>query len=218
MSINVTHQYVPPEFNSTGFNCPHCFAYAQQNWGKIQKMVFGHNEGADENLMLARCEKCERYSIWKDQKMVYPRIVTAPLPNADLTEDIKKDFEEARCILEDSPRGAAALLRLVVQKICRDLGEPGRDINADIGTLVRRGLPLKVQQALDTVRVVGNNAVHPGQIDLSDDRETAMKLFGLVNLIADVMITQPRQVEELYNSIVPENLRLAIERRDSSAS
>jgi hypothetical protein len=38
-----------------------------------------------------------------------------------------------------------------------------------------------VQQSLDIVRVIGNDAVHPGQIDLTDDIETATKLFVLIN-------------------------------------
>ena len=66
--------------------------------------------------------------------------------------------------------------------------------------------------------VVGNNAVHPGQIDLRDDVETVLKLFGLVNLVADVMITQPKQVDALYDSVVPESQRQAIAKRDGKTS
>ena len=65
---------------------------------------------------------------------------------------------------------------------------------------MKKGLPPKIQQALDIVRVIGNNAVHPGQIDLRDDRSTAMRLFELVNLIAEVMITQQKEVEKLLVS------------------
>src|SRR5688572_10249423 len=85
-------------------------------------------------------------------------------------------------------------LRLAIKKLCAELGETGKNINDDIASLEKKGLDKRVQQALDIVRVIGNDAVHPGQIDLRDDRDTATKLFGLVNLIAEKMITEPKHV------------------------
>ncbi len=121
----------------------------------------------------------------------------------------------ARSICGPSPRGAAALLRLVIQKLCKHLGQNGVDLNADIANLVNQGLSPKIQKALDVVRVIGNEAVHPGQIDLNDNPEMASKLFVLVNLIVDAMITQPKQINDLYRSL-PESKRKAIDARDSA--
>jgi hypothetical protein len=146
--------------------------------------------------------------------MIYPFHGSAPLPNPDLPDDVRTDYEEARAVTSQSPRGAAALLRLAIEKLCRHLGEKGADINSDIASLVERGLPIKVQQAFDIVRVIGNNDVHPGQIDLTDNAEIAGKLFGLVNLIAEVMIAQPKQIEKLYADL-PQSQREAIAKRDS---
>jgi hypothetical protein len=64
------------------------------------------------------------------------------------------------------------------------------------------------------VRVIGNNAVHPGQIDLQDDPAIANALFGLVNLIAQQMITDRKEAEALYNDLLPAAQREAIEKRD----
>jgi hypothetical protein len=146
--------------------------------------------------------------------MIYPIVGTAPIPNPDLPEDVKRDYEEARSIASLSPRGAAALLRLAIQKLCRALGEKGEDLNDDIASLVEKGLLGKVQKALDSVRVIGNEAVHPGQMDLRDDAETAGKLFGLLNVVADAMISQPKHVDEIYK-VLPESKRKAIESRDA---
>jgi hypothetical protein len=131
----------------------------------------------------------------------------------DLPPDVRRDYEEASQILDASPRGAAALLRSAIEKLCKELGESGKNLNDDIASLVRKGLDMRVRQALDVVRVIGNNAVHPGQIDLRDDRATAETLFGLVNLICEKMITEPKHVEAVYAKL-PEAARKAIEQRD----
>ena len=149
--------------------------------------------------------------------MVWPVVGAAPLPNPDTPEDIRRDYEEARTILDLSPRGAAALLRLAVQKLCAHLGEKGKNINEDIASLVAKGLDPRVQQALDVVRVVGNDAVHPGAMDLRDDRATAERLFGLVNLIVERMISYPKHVETLYRSL-PETKRDEIKKRNAQAA
>jgi Domain of unknown function (DUF4145) len=113
---------------------------------------------------------------------------------------VRRDFAEARLIFLQSPRGAAALLRLAVQKLCAVLGELGKNINDDIASLVRKGLSVQVQQALDTVRVVGNDAVHLGQIDLNDDPTTAASLFELINMIVDEMISNRRKLKKCTTS------------------
>jgi hypothetical protein len=166
------------------------------------------------NWHAAKCSHCRQISVWFDGQMVFPLIATAPLPNNDLPDEIIADYNEARQIVSSSPRGAAALLRLAIQKLCAYLGEKA-EINTAIATLVKKGLSPIIQQALDIVRVIGNNAVHPGQIDLKDDQETAIKLFDLVNLIAEAMITQPKHVQAMYVSL-PESSRNAIEKRDKA--
>lgn len=91
--------------------------------------------------------------------MVIPDMEGIPYPNDDLSDEIKGDYAEARSILIRSPRGAADLLRLALQKLCKSLGESGKDINADIANLVKKGLRQSIQKALDTVRVIGNESV-----------------------------------------------------------
>jgi len=79
--------------------------------------------------------------------------------------------------------------------------------------MVADGLDVRVQKALDTVRVIGNEAVHPGQLDLRDDRATAEMLFKLFNLIVDKTISEPKHISEIYAALPGEKLK-AIEHRD----
>lgn len=144
--------------------------------------------------------------------MLMPDSGTAPQPIPDLPTEVKAVYLEAAAISAKSPRGAAALLRLGIQILCRELGEPGKDINTDIGSLVQKGLPERVQQALDIVRVTGNNAVHPGQIDV-DDPEVVAELFIIINLIALYLITMPAKLSALYSKL-PQNALAQIKKRD----
>ena len=165
------------------------------------------------NLNISKCYHCKKITVWVHDNIVFPPEKQGVQPNQDLPEDIIHDFEEARSIVGLSPRGAAALLRLCIQKLCKHLGEKGRNIDDDIASLVSEGLNPLVQQSLDIVRVIGNEAVHPGVIDLNDDRDTANRLFSLINSIADQMITHPKTVKDLYGKL-PEKKRKAIEKRD----
>lgn len=208
--------HVPPTLEAKAFNCPRCGVYAKQKWyymsGSTGSNGFG---GIYENteFLVSRCEGCDEPTIWHGDAMIYPLHSSVESPNPDLPQDVQDDYEEARLIANFSPRGAAALLRLAVQKLCKHLGEPGNNINTDVASLVSKGLPPKVQEALDSVRVIGNEAVHPGSIDLRDDRDTVLKLFRLVNFIAAKMITEPKEIAELYSGL-PSDKLAGIAKRD----
>ena len=146
--------------------------------------------------------------------MIYPLAGSASPPNPDLPEESARCYREANAILGLSPRGAAALAQLALEELFKHLERPGRGLNAQIKALVEEGIDPKVQEMLDIVRVVGNNAVHPGQIDLKDNREIADTLLSLINIIAETLITFPNQISELYETTVPESARDAIAHRD----
>lgn len=201
-------KYVAPEYNKTAFNCPYCDAYANQNWSEAR-----FQNTVDENFVRAYCRHCHSKSYWYKERMVVPDSSRFGPPNPDLGEDIIFDYNEAASIAQKSPRGAAALLRLAIQKLCIQLGEKGKNINNDIGELVKKGLSPKVQKMLDIVRVIGNNAVHPGQIDLLDNQEIVTTLAKLLNEIASEMISKPRELDEMYNSL-PKSVLDGINKRD----
>lgn len=187
------------------------------------KLVFtndvckAYNKYRLHNLFGSQCYNCRKWTIWVNENIVYPEKRFGVVPNADLPAEVLRVVEEARGILDLSPKGAAALLRLSIQMLCKHLGKPGENLNDDIASLVAVGLNPVIQKSLDVVRVIGNESVHPGSIDLNDDKEIAARLFELVNIICEQMITQPRMVDSLYEKL-PDSKRTAIERRDTSAS
>ena len=131
-----------------------------------------------------------------------------------MPDTVKQLYEEAGLIYNKSPRAACALLRLAIDRLCNELGETDRDINKNIGALVEKGLPRTIQQALDIVRVVGNKAVHPGQIAFDvDDQNTALMLMELVNMITERMISEPKKINTMFEQL-PQSVKLSIENRD----
>jgi Domain of unknown function (DUF4145) len=146
--------------------------------------------------------------------MIIPAEAPVAPPHPDMPKSIIEEYQEARAIFARSPRAAVALLRLAIQKLMVELGEKGENINADIKALVSKGLPVQVQQAFDYCRVIGNNAVHPGEIKLNDTPEMGQHLFNMLNFIVEDRITRPKHIASLYSQL-PEAARDAIEKRDA---
>ena len=207
-------QYIAPAKDAAAFHCPHCGVYSHQAWKALYHLV-REVPTFFPGCQMAICNHCHDFTIWVDNKQVWPTDVVGPSPNEDVNEDIKQVYNEARTVSSLSPRCAAALLRLCVQLLCQQLGTSGMNLNDDIRVLVKQGLSPTVQQALDVLRVIGNKAVHPGNIDLMDDRETVMQLFEVFNFVAEDCLTRPRQVGEFYARL-PSSAQQQIAERDNT--
>jgi len=222
------NDYFPPSLGKGEFHCPHCNVYAKQfyahihaipnfQWESIVDHLSKFNETLPSEWIVTKCQHCDEIAIWYGENMLYPKKILPAPPNQDLDDEIKADYLEAAHILGDSPRAAAALLRLSLQKLCSQLGEKGENINTDIKNLVGKGLNPLVQKSLDALRITGNNAVHPGEINLSEEPDRVLKLFDLINFIADKMITEPKEIESFYEKL-PSGALNAVEKRDESAN
>lgn len=211
--------YVAPDYQKDSFTCPHCGTMSLMHYECISYhgyqviSVTSKQKNGTSWVEIASCQNCKKKTIWIDNIYAYPDII-AEEANPDMPESVKQLYEEAGLIYNKSPRAACALLRLAIDKLCNELGETDRDINKNIGELVKKGLSPSVQKALDIVRVVGNKAVHPGQIAFDvDNKETAIALMKLVNLITVRMITEPKEIDSMFEQL-PDSAKNAIENRD----
>lgn len=201
-----------PQHEKKAFICPHCNAYAQQNWS-------WHQLNNHKYISFSICSHCFKEAIWVDQtkRMVYPNIISAPIAHEDMPEDIKVIYDEAREVSSISPRASAALLRVALEKLTAHLGETSGTLNARIKKLKDKGLPSRVIDCLDIVRINANEGgSHAGEIDLTgeDNQEIVNQLFWLINFIIEKTITENKQIDSMFESL-PENKKDGIKNRDN---
>lgn len=169
-------------------------------------------EKSEHILTILTCRSCGKNQILLDGKRIHPHKSDIDPPRADMPQNVKELYLEARSVYKESPRASAALLRLALQMLCKELGGKGDNINADITYLVEKGLNTEIQKAMDSIRVIGNNAVHPGEINLDEKEEAVASLFKMLNYIVEKMISAPKEIDEIYK-LLPETSSHAINNR-----
>ena len=166
--------------------------------GSIERYIKGLG------IRFSICSNCSHLLIWFGNDIVYPEIGIGPPPNPDLDEVMLQLYNEASMIATKSPRAAAALLRVCLDNLCKKCGRNKETIFSNINQFIEEEKLDNISAiAASLIRIVGNDAVHdpdkPGLIIDADDIKTVEGMFGLVNIVADQLITQPRQREERLN-------------------
>ena len=236
-------EHVAPEYQKSAFHCPHCDVLAHHKYLYFKEYGEYHSFNPDKDLWgppiygdtlyqysFSLCDNCDKAIIWKGEspnkkiiksnttKMIYPKASLAPFPHQDMPESVKELYEEARNIAGMSPRAAAALLRVSLERLTEELGQTKGNLNTRIKNLKEKGLPESVINSLDIVRITANEGgAHAGQIDLTgkDGPEIVSKLFWLVNFIIKKAISEPKNIQEMYQNI-PQNKKQGIKNRDKS--
>ncbi len=220
--------HIKPVFCETFFNCPHCGVCATMDWTCYLYGTHGCAPFAETRYTLittknasqqpedicfagAKCKHCKKLSIWVYGTMQFPVGGNAPPPHGDMPESVLGIYREAACVFQYSPRAGAVLLRLALEHLMQELGAEGKTINDQIGDLVIKGLSPVIQQSLDSLRILGNEGVHIGSINVNAD--TCLCLFNFINLIVKEMIGDPGQVQAVYATL-PKEKRDGVENRD----
>jgi len=133
-----------------------------------------------------------------------------------MPEDVKALYLEASEVARVSPRAAAALLRVAVETLVNDLQPGSNNLFQKIGDLVKDGLDARVQQAMDMLRVTGNDAVHPVQtivLESSEEAGLVPGLFEMLNFIVEQVVDRQAHIDRLFSQL-PASVRQGIEDRD----
>ena len=58
-------------------------------------------------------------------------------------------------------------------------------------------------EAMHILRITADVMLHPITIDLEnkDDRQTAIGMFGLLNIITEVLIAEPKRIDNYINNL-----------------
>lgn len=232
-------------YGAKAIRCPHCNIVAQQEWYQVkftERLVEGdyyNNPQLDsyyeviegtgafvygesivrENKILAfcMCHSCENYSLWANRKLVHPPKSIVKRPSEFMPDDVKEVYQEASSVFEHSPRAASALLRLALERLLPQVGAEKDSINNMIAQLAReKKIMKKTKEAMDSLRIIGNDAVHVGEMIFDKDRDekkVALSLFRLLNRIVNETIESENELQEIYNGL-PENKLNGIKQRD----
>ncbi|TLH71239.1 DUF4145 domain-containing protein [Mycolicibacterium cosmeticum] len=200
------------------YTCPYCETLCTQDSRGVL-IDYDDDEGGPsrhEAVNWNRCMACLQESWWVDGHLVYPfTSKSARQPVDGMPDDVLELYREASSVADVSPRSAAALLRTALEVLTRNhLGQSGVSLNDAIGNLVKdRQLSVKLQQAMDVLRITGNDYVHPREVQLDDSAKEASAMFDLLNIIVDRLIVEPQRIAQLYADL-PESKRQQVERRD----
>jgi hypothetical protein len=158
------------------------------------------------NLHVSRCYNCKGFTVWVRDRLVFPaRVEEAPniveVDFREVEEDVQEsaeqvqhddehgqepaedvqefseDFEQAATILNKSPRAAAALIRVCIQKMIPLLKNTGKNLDENISSLVGKGLEVEIRQAMDVLQVIRKNPVQENHIDLRAETAMATRMF-----------------------------------------
>src|ERR1700737_3911530 len=142
------------------------------------------------NLHVSRCYNCKGFTVWVRDRLVFPVRGDEPpdvveVDFEEVAEDVQETaedeeaseaFEEAAAILSKFPRGAAALTRVCIQNMMPLLKENAKNLDENISSLVRKGLEVEIQQAMDVPQEVHKNPSQTTEVDLKEENEEA-KIF-----------------------------------------
>jgi hypothetical protein len=206
-----------PTLNKEAFDCPRCGTYAQQYWSSanIGEGTHTKGQGFESDWREARCSHCKKPSVWRKDRMVYPRAQLGGKPHADMPDEVRDLYEEAAAVAAVSRRAGAALARATVERLIKHL-DPGASAGANLAARIerikQRGVSTPVGEMLDVVRATANELLHekdePGElVVLTLDDEEGPQLVELflevTNDLVDELITKPATTRGLWDKLSP---------------
>lgn len=213
-----------PAQGKDAFDCPRCATFARQEWFDLERFGGSFRDGRpgrgkSGKWTTAQCNRCERFSVWRDDRLIYPMTGVAPLAHPHMPQEARELYDEAREVLGISRRAGAALARAALERLLRTLDPDAGRVN--LATRIERifpRVPAPLGQMLTVIRVVGNATLHVGDepdemlVLILDPAETEIVelIFEAINDLVEELIAKPSKVGKLYEKI-PATIRARVE-------
>lgn len=181
-------------------------------------------EEEDFSWYATKCFSCKKHCLWIGDRLAFPAPalgsdMEVAEPSDDLPEDVLELYVEAAAVLPHSKRAAAALCRAALERLVRRLTAelpPNVKLHGRLRAMQDK-LSSSTIKALTIVRHAGNTALHGSEDDdksaviyLDENDETiAAVFFVAINTLADELITKPREVDSLFQTL-PEGVRQSV--------
>lgn len=165
----------------------------------------------------ARCHVCEKFSIWRDEEMIYPLTGSTPPAHEDMPEQVTALYREARTVASVSRRAGAGMARSVLEYLLRTvLPTVGVQIKKsdrleDLIGLAEPEVSGPLKRRLEVVRYAGNKSVHVEDVPddvmvlvLDEENATILELlFRTTNDVVDELVRVRKESDEAYALLPP---------------
>jgi hypothetical protein len=148
--------------------CPKCKTHFAPRDEEPTVIIAHDGNGSEREIELNGhiCPECGQYIIYAsvpEWMRVYPPLQGWLDFSSYVPPALFRDFDEARKVIDISPKASAMLSRRCLQRLIREaIGIEDKTLDREIDTvLVSKSLPSYLTNDLDAVRIVGNFAAHP---------------------------------------------------------
>jgi hypothetical protein len=76
-------------------------------------------------------------------------------------------------------------MRVCIQKLVPLLKQDGRSLSDYMSSLVRKGLEVEIQQAMEVLRVLRNEPGQPATLETQEDKEMALRFFDSLKAVLE---------------------------------
>lgn len=226
------------DYMQNSYVCPFCqktqalntTSFVKQRIGFCAALGFIPQEAEDRltslNICSIKCSnpKCEKitvlamnYGMTERVCDIIPKKVIRQFPDY-IPQQIRNDYEEATCILNDSPKAAATLYRRCLQGMIRDYWEISKGRLIDEIKALESKIPAMQWKAIDGLRKIGNIGAHMESdvntiVDI--DEGEAEKLGKLIELLMEKWYIARHDEEMLLRDITAMSEEKQEERKGS---